>query len=186
MAISDTQSCNVALGQIGVGRIANIDGASQVERDCKSIYADARDEVLADFDWPFARKKAELSQIAVGPEFDFSYAYQLPADYLAARNLYGRETRYEIVGDQLHCDLEADCFLTYTGKITNPVLFTSKFVTALAARLSASLANSVKKTHSVSMDWWSTYYTLLPSLEADDARGEDVELSSSNPFVESR
>lgn len=187
MASSDTQICNIALGQIGVGRIADIEGTTQVERDCKAIYSDARDEVLSDYDWAFARKKVELARLSSDPPFGFDYAYALPSDCISPRNLYGRGTRFEIVGDQLHCDLETDCYLTYTARITNPVLFPSKFVTALSHRLAAYLSATVKKNHKMAMEWWDTYYALLPVLEASSAgKADDIEPPENNTYVDAR
>lgn len=190
MATSDTKICNLALSQIGVGRIADIEGVTQVERDCKAVYDTARDEVLSDFDWAFARMRAELAQLNTPPAFGYTYAYQLPSDLLTLRSVKGlkEETvNFEIYGDQLHCDLEDDCFITYTRQITNPVLFSVKFVTALSYRLSAILANTVKKNQDMSMQWWDVYATFLPTLEArSEGRSEHPAVSQSNPFVEAR
>lgn len=185
MAFSETGICNLALGQIGVGRIANIDGLSQVERDCAAIFDSARDEVIADFDWPFARKKIELAQLTTAPAFDYSYAYALPYDYIQIRGLHGNH-KYEIVGDELHCDLSSDCMIVYSRRVKDPTNFSPKFVTALTHRLAAYLSNTIKKSHKMSLQWWDVYYATLPSFEAADARGEDHTQQSTNPYVDAR
>lgn len=186
MASSETGICNLALGQIGVGRIADINGVSQVERDCSSIFGDARDEVIADFDWPFARKKVELAQLSEKPAFDYDYAYQLPSDYIQIRGVHGLNVKYEIVGSQLHCNLSSDCMISYSARITDPTKFSPKFITALTNRLAAYLSNTIKKSHKMSMQWWDLYYALLPSIESSDARGEDHSRISHNPYVDAR
>ena len=188
MATSDTQICNLALGQIGVGRIADIKGVSQVERDCAAIYDDARDEVLGDFDWAFARAQRTLTRLADPPEFDYAYAYQLPEDCICVRNIKKVAwitPRYEIVGDKLYCNLE-ECKVVYTKRITDPVKFPAKFVAALANRLSAVLANSVKKDAAMSLKWWDFYHQLLQRNEELANKGENTTDVPPNPYIEAR
>jgi hypothetical protein len=200
MASSDTQICNIALGQIGVGRIADINGTSQVERDCAAIYNDARDEVLADFDWAFARAQRSLSKSSIPPEFGYISSFQLPPDCIAVRNinhfiLIAAEDRmskaesikpkYEIFGDKLYCNLE-ECHIVYTKRVVDPVMFSSKFVTSLANRLSAVLANSVKKHAEMSLKWWDFYYNSISRNEELSNKGEDAPRPELNPYVEAR
>jgi hypothetical protein len=200
MANSDTQICNIALGQIGVGRIADIKGTSQVERDCAAIYDDARDEVLADFDWSFARTQRTLSRSATPPEFGYISSYQIPVDCLAVRNinhyvLIAAEDRiskaetikpkYEIFGDKIYCNLD-ECQIVYTKRVTDPVMFTSKFVQALANRLAAVLANSIKKNAEMSLKWWDFYYASINRNEELSNKGEDPRMAEINPYVEAR
>jgi len=197
---SQTNICNLALGQIGVGRIADIDGVSQVERDCKAVYNDARDEVLADFDWAFARAQKVLTKLLAPPEFGYISAFQLPADIISVRNINHyilvhaeyqmskAETirpKYEIFGDKLYCNLE-ECQLVYTRRVEDPVLYPPKFVTALANRLSAVLANSVKKNAEMSLKWWDFYYQSIRMNEEMSNKGEDPTQHELNRYIEAR
>lgn len=186
MATSDTHICNVALGLIGVGRIADINGVTSVERDCRSIFTDALKEVLEGYHWTFARKISVLAQLTDAPLFGFSYAYQLPADCVKPKGLSDSKMNFKIVGDTLHCNLEADVILEYTALITDASKYSGTFVTALSHRLAAQLAMMVKKDKKLSQETWDLYYALLPTLEADDGRSDFTEIEQSNPYVDAR
>lgn len=191
MAYSETSICNLALGLIGIGRIADIEGITAVERDCKSIFDHAREEVLGGYHWAFARRQAELALSAVAPVIDylhggFDYAYQLPADCIAPKSLSNPETPFRNVDDQIYCNLDADVFLEYTADVADPAKFTPKFVNALAHRLAAQLGMMVKKDKKLSQETWDLYYALLPTLEADDSRSENSDIPMSNPYADSR
>lgn len=188
---SETSICNIALGLIGVGRIADIDGQTSIERDCKTIFSHAREEVLGGYHWGFARKQALLAQSGTAPIIDSNYggyefAYILPTDTIAPKQLADPKTEFQRVGDTLHCDLEENVYLHYTADISNPALFTAKFVNCLAHRLGAQLAIMVKKDQKLSQETWDIYYALLPTLEADDARSDNNPIDMSNPYIDAR
>lgn len=185
MAASETHICNLALGQIGAGRIANIEGTTQVERDCATTYPDARDAVLADFDWAFARRQAVLARLATRPEFRYAYAFQLPDDYIEIRRFSVPQVAYEIVGDQLYTNVD-ECKILYTRRITDPVMFPTKFTEVLVHRLSAALASAVKKNAELAATWWGTYYSTIGVLEAKTNGGENMPTTEDNPYVNAR
>lgn len=191
MTYSDTAICNIALGLIGVGRIADINGTSPVERDCRTIFSYAREEVLGGYHWSFARKQQRLSQLATPPEITsenggYDYAYALPTDCIAPVRLSDKSTPFEVSGDTLICNLETDVLLYYTADITDAAKFTAKFVNALAHRLAAQLAMMIKKDKKLSQEGWDLYYSLLPSLEGDDSMNDNMEVPVSNPYVDAR
>ena len=191
MAYSETSICNLALGLIGIGRISDIEGTTAVERDCKSIFAHAREEVIGGYHWAFARRQAELARSAVDPVINqnhggFDYAYQLPSDCLSPKTLSDPTTVFRHIDDQIYCNLESDVFLEYTADVSDPAKFTSKFINALAHRLASQLAMMVKKDKKLSQETWDLYYALLPTLEADDSRSENSDIPMSNPYADSR
>lgn len=185
-ATSDTHVCNVALGLIGVGRIANIDGTTPVERDCKTIYADARDEVLAGYSWRFAGAEAILARVSVVPLDGFSFSYQLPSDSLNPIRLSNPQTNFKIVGDLLYCDLEEDVILEYTKRIEDASKFSAKFTTLLAHRLSAPLAMMVKKDRKLSEGMWNLYNNMVKAFEPQDAKADNTEVPEINSYVDAR
>ena len=185
MATSETHICNLALGQIGAGRIANIQGTTQVERDCAMVFNDARDAVLADFDWAFAREQARLARLLETPKFHYAYAFQLPSDFIELRRFSVPNVAHEIVGDRLYANID-DCKITYTRRVEDPVKFPAKFIEILTHRLSALLAASVKKDPALSQSWWTTYYGTIGVMEARTNGGEQQFQIDENPYVTSR
>jgi len=191
MSYSETSICNLALGLIGVGRIADIAGTTAVERDCNAIFDHAREEVLGGYHWGFARKQALLAQLATGPVITsdyggYDYAYALPADCIRPLSLSDATTQFSREGDEIHCNLSESVYLYYTADITDTAKFTAKFVNALAHRLAGQLALMVKKDKKMSQETWDLYYALLPQLEADDSRSDNNDIPTSNPYVDAR
>jgi hypothetical protein len=84
--------CNRALRHLAIGKpIASLTENSENARACADFYDEVRDEVLRDFNWPFARRFAALALVggtatlAVTPEWQ--YSYRLPDGCLAVRRL---------------------------------------------------------------------------------------------------
>lgn len=89
MARSKTSMCNIALGMIGdKTTITNIDThTSKAAIICRLYFEEVRDQVIADprVDFKCARTRAQLAQLDDNPDFNWSYQYGLPADYLRLR-----------------------------------------------------------------------------------------------------
>ena len=186
MATSDTKICNVALGMAGISRISSIDGQTTVEKDCRAIYDDARNDVLAVHDWPFARHFQQLSQLSGSPLSGYSYAYQLPADCVRPIRLNGPKQTFEVIGDELHCDVSTDVVLRYTRMITDAAKFTAAFATLMQYRLAPTLAMMIKKDKKLSMDLMDVYLGMQGRLEIADSKGEFKEVDRSNPYLDAR
>lgn len=186
MATSDTKICNVALGMAGISRIQSIDGQTTVEKDCRAIYDDARNDVLAVHDWPFARHFQELSQLSSTPLSGYSYAYQLPADNLRAIRLNDPKEHFEIIGDELHCNVASGVVLRYTRLVTDAAKFTAAFTTLMQHRLAPTLAMMIKKDKKLSMDLMDVYLGMQGRLEVADSKGEFREEDRSNPYLQAR
>ncbi|HWV38853.1 MAG TPA: hypothetical protein VN033_10305 [Vulgatibacter sp.] len=161
MALSEVAICNVALARIGVSApISSLDEASAEATNCKTLYAPARDTVLAAAPWPFATRRALLAEVAAPsdpPYADTStgwaHRYALPVDCLVAREVWsGQRNPLERVpfavefgglGRVLLTD-QADAQLIYTAKVVDPASFDPGFDDALAWHLAADLALPLK------------------------------------------
>jgi hypothetical protein len=73
---------NSALDLVGQSQILSIDDSTPAAKKCKLHIYEAIREVLKLGKWKAARKQATLAQLTQGPAFGWTYAYQLPADYL--------------------------------------------------------------------------------------------------------
>lgn len=124
---------------------------------CRRFYEPARNRVLEDFGWPFAKKTAVLALVAADPTSEWSFSYRYPSDCIAARrivsptySLRGAGPQavipYLIGGDDtgslIYCDLET-ASLEYTQLITTVTRFTASFVDALSLRLAWLIAPRV-------------------------------------------
>lgn len=93
---SQLQICNNALAHLAVGRVITTSILEETEqaRACNRFYDQCRDEILRDFNWPFARKYAALIVVAgtdalppVPASPDWQYAYRMPVDCLRPRRI---------------------------------------------------------------------------------------------------
>lgn len=149
---SVVQICNMALTRIGQSQlIASLEEQSLAAELCTLHYAEARDNVLRDFDWPFAEARVFLSDIG-SPPVNWAYRYRYPTDCLKARRLAipGNEnptsderTPYNVVyavgGRAIITNQEA-AELVYTVRVEDTTYFDPMFVSALSWRLAAELA----------------------------------------------
>ena len=78
---------NLALNRIGVKRLGDPQVFPFTENSVQSLAANAvweyvRDEVLAEKDWRFAKKRAAIGKVAEVPESGYDFAYLVPDDFL--------------------------------------------------------------------------------------------------------
>lgn len=136
MAKSAISICNVALSSVGERPIRSFDEDNQRSRLCGNLYDFAVEFVLAQLDWPFARRYRILNEIS-DYEFDFEtnlgderVAYQLPSDCIKPLDLEpeGHFDKWEQVGNVLILVPFMDTItLKYTKKETNPSFFSASF-----------------------------------------------------------
>lgn len=104
---NDTDLANHALALISEEPITAItDTASTNARTCRTFATEARLETLRMGRWNCATKRATLTQLALAPLGNYSYAYQLPADFLRLMEVNGEAVRaadeyFEIEGKRL-------------------------------------------------------------------------------------
>jgi hypothetical protein len=162
MATSNTAIANRALRHIGVSKtIASLTEKSESARACLDFYDDVVDEVLRDYDWPFARRHATVAQVATSPTSEWLYSYRVPADCLAVRRiLNGSGVRVETEatkipflfdadasGGLLYTDLQATTnapvVVRYTARVTDVTQFPPDFGRSVELLLAAYIAPSL-------------------------------------------
>jgi hypothetical protein len=90
MATDEAQICNKALIRIGVKTYIDDLATDQSEEAeaCNILYADTRDSLLKQFNWPFATRRAVLAQLTNEKRGGWAYCFQFPADCLKARYIW--------------------------------------------------------------------------------------------------
>ena len=167
-----TAICNMALAHLAVGKTitAITDGNDQNAKACAAFYDTVRDEVLREFNWPFARRYVTLTLVGgtvdVPVTMDYQYSYRLPTDCLRPRRLLpgtrldAPGTRWSFIvgsdatGRLLYTDfpvIDATSTtpqqpqLEYTTDITAEAQFTSEFSQAVALKLAFYLAPALSQ-----------------------------------------
>ena len=110
-----------------------------------SLFDQTRNELLADFDWQFARVQTTLSADAVAPSFGYAKRYLLPTTTIKVLRVNGVDEdenfgKWEIVGGYLHTDVTPTIQIETTAIVTDaakfPAVFTNMLTVTLAMKLS--------------------------------------------------
>jgi hypothetical protein len=150
--------CNLALNQLKCRNILSFEDNTEEAYQCRRLYAPAREFVLRQQPWGFARRVARLALTDyVNPLWRYFYAW--PADCLKVRRLFGadcpaREAFYPVSREtsrawEVFSASEAEkviganlaaAWLDYTYDAKNAEVFPPDFVAALYYYLAAELA----------------------------------------------
>lgn len=110
-----------------------------------SLFDQTRNELLADFDWQFARVQTTLAADAVAPSFGYAKRYLLPTTTIKVLRVNGVDEdenfgKWEIVGGYLHTDVTPTVQIETTAIVTDaskfPAVFTNMLTVTLAMKLS--------------------------------------------------
>jgi hypothetical protein len=151
---------NFALASVGSQQdVSAADEMSTEAVKCTLFYANCRDRVLRDFDWPFARQYYTLGLVADAPNTEWAYAYRYPTTALNVRAIVNA-TRSSVPRIPFSLGSDASGKLIYTDaenavarmtvRIEDPELFDPLFVSALSfllgSRVGPALSRDAKLT----------------------------------------
>lgn len=109
---SAIEICNMALAHIGEPPIDTIDPPVTEREEIVALqYDDARQNVLRQFVWNFAKCRANISRSDT-PAFDYEDMYALPADFIRLLSVGGSDFE---VGQTLDYDIEGRSILINAG-----------------------------------------------------------------------
>jgi hypothetical protein len=148
--MTKTELANFALSQLGHGRIMDIDEASPVAEAIRSVWDLTRDATLRRREWNFASIRKVLVRLSTAPLFDWTFAYQLPSDYIRAVTLNGEaagtsQATWDIEGDVLLSNSEK-AELVYIRRVEQVSAWDDGFQKAFATALSAAAAPSITQS----------------------------------------
>ena len=135
---SETEIANSSLISLGAATILDINDDTKTAKLCKRRLPELRDKLLRTYSWSFAIARKELSQIATAPAYGYSYAHQLPSDYIRLIEIDLRSTEYKREEDTIVSN-NSEVFIRYVKRITDP----NKMDVAFRASLSALIAKEI-------------------------------------------
>lgn len=151
MLATEVEVCNHALSMLGESRITSLEDNTERARICNVVYDETRDELLADFEWPFAIGRRALAAVSEENLTKYEYRYMLPSDYLMLLDILDDQTYetlenyklktldYKIESGRLLTDL-SPCYVRYIKQITTPNLYPESFASALVYSIAAKIA----------------------------------------------
>ena len=193
---SEVAICNLALADIGSTAGISSLGESSVEaKYCNIYYTAARDALLEEIDWPFARRTVELAETGTPPD-DWAYQYAFPANSIACRGIWQLDRQaqplpYEIIAsDDLNNKLivtdTAAAKMVVTSLVTLPTMFTAKFIEALHFKLAAMLAMPITKKRTMRSDMLEAYRLSATSAAASSRNQQVGELPRDPDWITAR
>jgi hypothetical protein len=151
MALSALVLCSRALLKIGAQPVASLDEGTAEAEVAANLYPAVRDAMLSAHPWSFASGQMELPRLLETPVADYSYAFQLPVDFLRALSAggpgAGRGIDYRLSENRLHSN-QPKVTLSYLFRPVEaefPPFFASALVTRLAAEFCIPLTESTSR-----------------------------------------
>ena len=146
MASSDISICSTACLLVGANEIESFTQGTQEAKVCAAIYTVTKDNLLSTHPWRFSLGQVSLARLTATPLFGFTYAFQLPPDFIRLINI-NPDSNYKIHEDKIYCDLTT-CDITYQfspSEAKFPPYFVRLVELEMASLLAASLVEDLSK-----------------------------------------
>lgn len=110
-----------------------------------SFYEQARNELLSEFDWSFARALSSLTADAANPVTGYAKRYAIPSGALTILRVNEVDKSenfsvWEVVGGFIHTDAASPITAEYTTTVTDVTKFPAIFIDLLANKIAMRLA----------------------------------------------
>ena len=183
MAATFVSISNRALTLLGAQPITSLEDDTKEARAANRMYLQSRDQVLRGHPWNFAMKRAALAANTTAPVFEYTNAYDWPADCLRIVEVDTTE-KWIIEGRQIVTDDGAPLNIVYVSQVTDPTKFDALFVETYALRLAADIAYDITASQTVMSNMEELYARKLPEARLIDA--QEAQPEAENSWLESR
>lgn len=175
--------CSNALLMLGDTPINSLEDGSERARLAANLWPQMRDYVLRSHPWNCATKRVVLSPEATAPEFDFSYSFLLPGDWLRVLQIgeRGERPEYQIESGKILMH-QAVCKLRYVWRNDNPATWDSLLVHAMTLVMKAAFAYPVTQAGSIEQLAQQVLQPLLKEARAVDGQEDDVDYMDDSPM----
>jgi len=175
--------CSNALLLIGHGTISSFTEGSAGSRVASNLYDTTYENLLTLSRWRFATAKRDLGRLVDTPLNEWTYAYQLPADYLVAIKVYP-QSDYEIYEDKLYSNLTevALDFVFKPDESMLPPWFVKTMEYALASQFAIPITDNSTKAEEYRVQYEAQY----KKARFVDAQARPNDAIVHSPFTEVR
>jgi hypothetical protein len=188
---------NAALGHVGEGhQIANLaTDRTPAGIAIKRFYDHARQAMLAEHDWRFARRETTVTGFSPVPE-TWAFAYLQPAGCAGIRALLsnGQVIDYGIGGitsatgedTNLVLAMTPATHLVWTRDIDNEARWPAEFVNAFEWRLAAQICRTLAKDEATRNVCWEQHGTFMQLARAQDQRQMRAAVTGGQDYLSAR
>lgn len=165
--------CNSALIKLGEATITALDEGTNRANAVNEQYDKTRQQLLRSHPWNCAMALSRLARLADAPAFEFSYAYQLPTDWLRTINVSADDAmqsgpEYKIRGRTIHSSAE-DIYLTYVKDLEDPNEMDASFRESLAWLLAADVCMALTQSNAMRDQMVKGYDASITQARAADS-----------------
>lgn len=144
--VSKVDIVNMALAEIGVESISDIDESTEQAKKAKLFYENSRDSMLRAYPWRFALKQWNAASVTDSEAFkNYKYAFRRPVDCLRYLHPVVDGICAEAAGDFIYADEDPFDFIGIKSIDTEgsfDPMFIEAFSLKLALKLCVILTNS--------------------------------------------
>ena len=180
---TDVEICSNALFLIGHGAISSFTEGTLGSQTASNFYTLTYRSLLSVHRWRFAAGKVTLSRLTATPLNEWSYAFQLPADYINAIRVYP-DGDYEIYEDKIYSNANA-IDLDYLFQ-PNESKLPPYFEEALELRLASKFAFPVTANKSTGELYNTMFETQLKRAKFLDSQARPQVDMQYSPFTDVR
>ncbi len=112
-------------------------------------------------------------EITARPQFQWTYAYDLPVDFLRAKAKYKATISYAIEGSQLLTD-DTDVEILYIRRITDPTAFDPLFVELLVLNLALKVIMPLAQDKALQRELWDERAVLMRQVRTIDKQEQNT------------
>ena len=173
---------------VGSQTINSFDGdLSDRQRLAVNLYPTVRDYVLSMHPWNCCIARVVLNPDTVGPAFDYTNCYTLPADFLRMMSIgeRGTELDYRIENGKLLCD-DSPIQLRYVYKNTTEANWTPLLVMAVTQAMRQVLAYPITQSTSLEQLIDQTLEPILKRARTVDSQDQPPETLGDFRLLNSR
>jgi hypothetical protein len=132
------------LGQSAITALgSNEAGSAEIQRNFQSCF----EEVARVIPFRCLTKRAALAASATAPEWQYDYAFPLPADCLALLDVYknetARSTDWILESNSILCNHAGPLYIRYTKQSDDPNEWDSLLQSAVAHRIAAEICETI-------------------------------------------
>jgi len=180
---TDIEICSNALIMVGHGAIASFSDGGAGANTASAFYEVTYKDLLAQHRWRFASAKTTLNRLTAKPLNEWSYAFQLPANYIVGFGVHPR-VDYEIYEDKIYSNSES-IDLDYIFKPSESQI-PSHFQRLLEFSLASIFAVPVTDNSSKAIEYRKMYELQLKKARFIDSQARPADAIIDSPFVDVR
>lgn len=162
---------NMALTWIGVEPITSLTDANERARAASRIYNRTRDWVIAQHRWNSCTKHVALSELSESEVFsdDWAYTFQLPTDFIRFGRPEYLDDPHKIIAGQKLLTNVSDQKIEYIARVDNIAEMDEGLKHAIARRLAADLAITLKGDRALAVDMERKYQDVIAEARFTDS-----------------